>query len=146
MSKNKQNKNLPQPPKKQHQMTQAVVQSQHFSGPLPHPAILEQFNKIVPGAAERIILMAENQAKHRQELEKIVIQSDIRDGRLGLHYGLVIGVVGIIGATICIMGGHTAGGSILGGSSIASLAGAFIYGSRQRQNERETRLKAEIGS
>jgi uncharacterized membrane protein len=70
MSKNKQNKNLPQPPKKQHQMTQAVVQSQHFSGPLPHPAILEQFNKIVPSAAERIILMEKTRQNIVKNLKK----------------------------------------------------------------------------
>jgi len=43
------------------------------SGPLPPPSLLSQYDKVVPGAAEGIIAMAENQSKHRQELEAEVI-------------------------------------------------------------------------
>ena len=39
---------------------------QSFSGPIPHPDILEHYEKIVPRAAERILAMAEEDAKHRQ--------------------------------------------------------------------------------
>jgi len=38
--------------------TQIIEQS--FSGPLPTPAILEQYDHLLPGAAERILSMAEN--------------------------------------------------------------------------------------
>jgi uncharacterized membrane protein len=31
----------------------------YFAGPLPPPQILEKYNSIVPGSAERIIKMAE---------------------------------------------------------------------------------------
>jgi len=44
--------------------------SQSFSGPLPPPEILRKFDEVVPGAAERIIKMAEDQSIHRKELEK----------------------------------------------------------------------------
>ena len=50
-----------------------------FSGPLPRPADLEFYEKIVPGAAERILTMAEKQGAHRQEIEKIVVKSGARD-------------------------------------------------------------------
>jgi uncharacterized membrane protein len=36
------------------------------SVPLPHPSELEHYENILPGAAARIIAMAENQSKHRQ--------------------------------------------------------------------------------
>jgi len=77
-----------------------------FSGPLPPPHILSQYNQIVPGAAERIITMAESQSQHRQRIEDKVIESDIRNSRLGLHYGLIIGLVAVIGGTVCILNGH----------------------------------------
>ena len=48
-----------------------------FSGPFPHPDILKKFNDVVPGSAERIIKMAEDQSAHRKELENKVIASDI---------------------------------------------------------------------
>lgn len=45
-----------------------VAQSASFSGPIPPPAILHQYDAVIPGAAERILKMAEEQSKHRQEL------------------------------------------------------------------------------
>jgi uncharacterized membrane protein len=44
-------------------------------GPLPHPAVLKQYDDVVPGAAERIMRMAEQQAQHRQDLEAHVIRT-----------------------------------------------------------------------
>src|SRR3989338_3375865 len=58
-----------------------LVQHQEFSGPLPPPEVLRQFDQVVPGAAERIIKMAEQQFAHRTELEKKVIDSDIRQSK-----------------------------------------------------------------
>ena len=46
-----------------------LQQSTSFSGPLPHPEILERYNSAVPGGAERIIAMAEKQSDHRMRLE-----------------------------------------------------------------------------
>ena len=47
-------------------MTSAEVE---FSGPLPPPAVLQGYEDIVLGAANRILEMAERQSKHRQQLE-----------------------------------------------------------------------------
>ncbi len=117
-----------------------------FSGPLPHPVVLKQYNDIVNGAAERIITMVEKQAQHRQELEKGVTESDMKNSRLGLHYGLIIGLAAVIGGTACIMTGHQIGGSIVGGTGLTGLVGVFVYGSRQRRKEREIRYKKEMES
>ena len=43
--------------------------TEKFEGPLPSPEILEKYNVIVPGAAERILKMAEDQASLRQNHE-----------------------------------------------------------------------------
>ena len=51
--------------------TQAVhFQQQFHSGPLPSPVDLEHYNAILQGAAERILIMAEEQAKERHELNR----------------------------------------------------------------------------
>lgn len=118
----------------------SVVQSlqiQQHQGPLPKPSDLHEYDVIVPGAAERIIKMAEDQAKHRQELERDVIRSDIRDGRTGLYLGFIIGLVAIIMGTYCIAQGHSVAGGVLGGSAVPGLTAVFVYGSRMRRKERE---------
>jgi uncharacterized membrane protein len=117
-----------------------VAKAETFAGPLPPPVVLEKYNQIVPGAADRIIAMAENQSQHRRELESTVIGSEIANSRLGLHYGLIIGLTAIIGGVICIMAGHETGGSIIGGAGLSGLVGVFVYGSRQRRKEREKRF------
>lgn len=53
----------------------AVSAEYHHSGPIPDPMTLERYDQILPGAAERIIKMAEDQSTHRREIEKIVIIS-----------------------------------------------------------------------
>lgn len=84
--------------------------------------------------------MAETQSRHRQELESKAIASDIANARTGLHYGLIIGLVSIIGGCICIALGQQIGGSIIGGTGLTGLVGVFVYGTRERRKEREKRL------
>lgn len=110
-----------------------------FSGPLPPPEVLEKYNKIVPGAAERIIKMAEQQSAHRRSLETQVINSDIKNSKLGLFFGFIIGLAGIIGAIITSVYASQLVGGALGISSLAALVGVFIYGSQLRKKEREGR-------
>ena len=40
------------------------------SGPIPPPSMMEQYEGTLPGSADRILKMAENQSEHRQSLEK----------------------------------------------------------------------------
>jgi uncharacterized membrane protein len=60
-----------------------VTRTELYSGPLPHPKTLQEFESIVLGSAERIISMAESQSKHRMELERSVIKSDIDNSKRG---------------------------------------------------------------
>ncbi len=85
--------------------------------------------------------MAERQSAHRQELEKKAVSAQTRDSLLGLIFGLVIGLAAIAGGVICILNGHEIGGTILGGTGLASLVGVFVYGSKQRRAEREAKWK-----
>ena len=52
-----------------------VASHELFSGPLPHPEHLREYENILPGSADRVIRMAEDQAKHRQSLEQTVVQT-----------------------------------------------------------------------
>ena len=47
-----------------------AIVGQTFSGPLPPPDALKRYSDIIPNGAERIMAMAEEQSKHRRELEK----------------------------------------------------------------------------
>ncbi len=113
--------------------------SHSFSGPLPPPEVLEHFNRVVPGSAERIIRMAEEQFAHRTELEKKVINSDIARSKWGQILGFIIALVGLIVSAIVAIYGSAVAGGIIGVGTLASLVGVFMYGSKSRSSERETK-------
>lgn len=114
-----------------------VQKTEAFSGPLPHPDLLLKFNEAVPGAAERIIKMAEEQSAHRRDLERDVVSSDIARSKWGQILGFIIALFGLgVSAVIGIYGNAIASG-IIGAGTLASLVGVFMYGSKSRARERQ---------
>ncbi len=118
------------------QNTIVTQQTVSFSGPLPQPSDLAKYEQIAPGAAERIIKMAEEQAAHRQKLEKKVIDSGIKNSNKGLNYGLLIGLSGFAVVAFCAYLKLQVLAGIIAAIDLGSLVGVFVYGSIQRKNER----------
>jgi len=112
---------------------------QRFSGPLPHPSILKGYEEILPGSADRILTMAENQSKHRQKLESKVVSSNSRDSLLGVIFAFVLGVIGLIGGVYAAISGAEILGTIVSAGSIATLAGVFVYGTNSDRKERQSK-------
>lgn len=73
-----------------------------YSGPLPPPEVLENYDRIVPGAAKKIIAMALRQSRHRQELERKVIESDMRRSRDGLWVGGALSLTSILLGAVAV--------------------------------------------
>ena len=117
------------------------IQERHISGPLPTPALLKEFDDVVPGCAERIIRMAEEQAKHRQLLEKTVIIGDSKRANQGLWVGGTIAFLFLAGAVFLIYNGHDWAGGVLASVDLVSIVGVFIYGTVSRRSERIQKAK-----
>ncbi len=106
-----------------------------FSGPLPPPDILRQYDAVIPGAAERILKMAEEQDQHRRRLESAAIAAGHSDARLGLILGFII-VFGFIGvATYAISKGASLVGLSMVIADLAALLGAYVYGKRSIERD-----------
>lgn len=76
----------------------------HWSGPLPPPATLEQYERLMPGAAQKLMDMAEAEQRHRHALEsgQLALQQEgvrlaAHDSRLGIFASLA-GLLFSIGA------------------------------------------------
>lgn len=129
----------------QQQPPQSVVKQQqqiasyHFSGPLPPSTELARYEETLPGAADRILKMAEGQSQHRQNLEGRVIGSDIKRADRGQIYGFILSALITAGSFYLI----TIGKDVMGISAIVgtliTLGGVFIYGTISRKKERETK-------
>jgi uncharacterized membrane protein len=113
-----------------------------FSGPLPPPEALERYNQIVPGAAERIIVMAESQHSHRQGLEKHVIHSNVSAQRLGTVLGFIVAMTVVIGGMYLVHEGKSGEGLAAILTALASLVGVFLYSKHEQQRELAKKTEA----
>ena len=116
------------------EIIKAVSVSMRFSGPLPHPQILEGYEKIVPGAGDRILRMAENEANHRHSVDNKCIEIDSRDSLLGIIAAFCLGMACVICGVIVIIKVPQLSGTIAGllvtGGGLASIIGTFIHGTK----------------
>jgi len=46
------------------------VQKSSFSGPLPHPQILAEYDQVLAGSAERIVRMSEKEQDHQHKIDR----------------------------------------------------------------------------
>jgi len=120
------------------QITQ--IAASFYQGPLPAPQILDQYDKIVPGAAERLISLWERQVEHRQELEKKVIKSDIAQSYFGSVLGFFIAISAIGSGTFLAYTGHPTEGISAIITALVGLISVFGWGSYQRRKERNARI------
>ena len=108
-----------------------------WSGPLPPPPVLKQYDDLVPGAAERMVRITESQAEHRIRMESAVILGDARRSAAGLIFAFILSLLIIsLGAYAVIWGNPWVGVAVIG-INIAGLAGVFVYGTNSRRRERE---------
>lgn len=115
---------------------QVTCTAESFSGPLPPPNVLREYNSILPGLANRIVAMAEAQSSHRQRLEQVVINSDCRRSWGGLVSGLIVALFGLAASAYVISQGHDWAGVAIGGATLASMVGSFLWGTHSRKAER----------
>lgn len=151
----------------QSQSVEIVATAISWQGSLPPPSMLQQYDDALPGAAERIMRMAEAQENHRIQAENRRIKQDDRRieqddrriaqddrrieiegkrvqveskrGYLGLAFGFAISLLLIaIGAYVVVWGNPWVGVAIIG-VDIAAIAGIFVYGTnaRLRASERK---------
>mgnify|MGYP005926551617 CR=1 FL=1 len=106
----------------------AAIHKESFSGPIPHPDLLQGYDNVKSGFAERIVHMAEKEQDHRFESEKLMIKGTIAQSKRGQWFALTIALFVLAGAVLLAYLGHDAVASILGGTTIVGLVAIFITG------------------
>lgn len=98
-----------------------------YSGPIPPAEELIKYEQACPGAADRIICMAENQATHRQGLEAKVIGSNVGNEKIGMYLAFILTFLMILVGTYLIMNNKSVIGFIAIFSPCLFQAGNYIY-------------------
>ncbi len=104
-----------------------------FSSPLPPAEVLGGYEAVLPGAADRVIRMVEEQGKHRRELEQRNLKADIIKSYLGMACGFTIALYGIYAAKEMVMAGHVWTGALFGFAALGSLVGVFVKSANDRK-------------
>lgn len=122
---------------------QIVLSQQSYSGPLPHPDLLQRYENVSAGLATRIVQMAELEGLHRRALDKQRLDADVeymrsqvREVRRGqfLAFGVAMAFIG--GSVYVTVHGFQWAGASMSLVGVGSIVSAFIWG-RTPKAERE---------
>ena len=108
------------------------------------PGALAQYDKTLPGAADRILKMAESQQGHREALEVVAINHNARRSVAALIVGGGVALAALAVAGILAFQGYPWFGIVAVLGTIVSLAGVFVYGTRSQRKERTARLEETL--
>ena len=93
--------------------------------------MLQGYNQVLPGLAERIVAMAEKQ----QVMASKALESDISDRQAGRRealvgqiFGLIIAVVTVLAGAYAAVHGAPIAGAFIGTGGVATLAAVFVIG------------------
>jgi uncharacterized membrane protein len=127
------------PPDKKHHapvVHQQLIAHQ-FHGPIPPSSELAGYEQVLPGAADRLISMAEKEASHRHFIEKRSLLFEGLEVFIGQLFALCIGAITVIGGVYAAVHGAEIAGGIIGISGVTGLVSAFIMG-RNAKKEQES--------
>ena len=112
-----------------------IEKESYYEGPLPSPNVVSKYEKILPGAFDRILRLTEQNAQHRieidkheMELEKTLVPESIEIRKAGQSKAFIITILGIIAVCFCAYIGEATIGSILAGTTLIALVPNFISG------------------
>lgn len=97
-----------------------------IDGELPPADTVEAYEHVLPGAADRIIRMLEQQSEHRMAMERTLARSAAVTERLRQVLGVAIVLVVFVVASRLITGGHEGPGTLLAVADLVLLAAVYL--------------------
>ena len=102
------------------------------AGPLPHPGFFQAYENTLPGAAHRILAMAETQQEHRHEQQAARLRSDESREARGQWIALAVVVTGIVAGTTLVLSDKSIEGVATALGAIGGVASLFVWSRRPR--------------
>ncbi|MCP4115428.1 MAG: DUF2335 domain-containing protein [Desulfobacteraceae bacterium] len=131
-------------------ISESLVASQ-FQGPIPPPELLAGYDDVVPGAADRIIALAEKETAHRHEMEKKVLDAEVkvisneaREIFLGQIFAFLIGTTTVLAGVYAAVHGAQITGSLIGTSGVVGLVSVFILGRKNSDSSIDNQSTKDV--
>lgn len=108
------------------------VKRESWHGPLPAPENLAAFDQVLPGLAERIVRMAEEEGEHSRYVQRTAVNATVRLQYIGQAMAFALSSGALFVAYLLAMAGHdwVAGGLVATG--FAGIASVFMNVARSR--------------
>lgn len=94
---------------------------------MPSPFLLQAYEGVLPGSADRIMDRLERQSIHRQQLETQRLEADIAREKRGQIFAFLISLAALGFSFALIYMGKNIPGTLLFISTFASLVGVFVF-------------------
>lgn len=128
------------PAQKRRLIERITTYKELHSGPLPSPRQLEEYARLIPNGADRIMAMTEEQQKHRHVMEAKLVVGKVAQIERGQWFGLLIGLGAIAASLTCILQGHDWAGGIIGIGGITGLVSVFVTGKASKGEEKSKEI------
>lgn len=104
-----------------------VASLEAIRSPLPPPAVLREYERLVPGCTERFLAMTEKESNYRREMESLVVTSNVEVRARGQIFAFILAMTAVVGGIVLIALDKSAQGLTALISALAGLAGTFLY-------------------
>lgn len=84
----------------------AMAESKVYQGPIPPPEDFREYEAVLPGASKEILDMAKSQQGHRIDMEKKIVDHEIKIEDRGQLFGFIFGVLCLVGALVASLTGN----------------------------------------
>ena len=111
---------------------------EQYSWPIPHPSYMAQYETICPWSADRILTMAEGQWDHRKDIEKKVIDANIKESKIWQIFAFIMFMTLIVGWIILIILDKNWQWFLVTWAGILTAVLAYIYGKKSQKKESDT--------
>ncbi|MBX3718663.1 MAG: DUF2335 domain-containing protein [Parachlamydiales bacterium] len=118
---------IPNEPQKNSEQ-QSITSFASYSGPIPPPNFLIEYERMVPGIAKKFLEEPQIESEHRRAIEKMIAQEQVKLANRGQIMACTIAAVCVIGSFTAIFSGHDIWGLGALLLSIGAFVSVFIYG------------------
>lgn len=98
------------------------MEAWQFAGPVPPPQWLNGYEQLVPGSANRLIVLAEEEAQHRRSVE--ISEGNYR--MISLVFAFILALVVLAAGIYFVAVGKSVAGLILLVTEVAALAAVLL--------------------
>lgn len=109
-----------------------------FNGPLPAPEDFKQYESVLPGAADRIISMAEKQLLHRTSLEKEIVDRNFNQSSRGQIIGGLLAFCCLLASLVLGLYGHETLAGVIATTTLIGTIIVFVLNRKPDQDNEDS--------